>query len=275
MNHFIEDLKEKYRMKRVLTRTLQLGLVILCVFIIVAIIPNVKENGESIIISFVGILATFVVIGNYSQVSHVIDENRRYQDEIRKLIEKLEDDWKEKTNDTNNKIQELKCLVKNDDGTSKIDEILKLNEKFDFSAVEKRMMLNYQSNLVNINRREYTSLIEAMLYLIQGEQRVLISNIINNIKDKKYIVKQEGNADVIKDVTVAWNGRRLIFSNLEGRYLENIEKVSNKNYDEEKINNILSVLLKYSNSEESKEDDSIQTMLETLYGGRTEETIEK
>lgn len=275
MNHFIEDVKEKYRMKRVLTRTLQLGLVILCVFIIVALIPNVKENGESIIISFVGILATFVVIGNYSQVSHVIDENRRYQDEIRKLIDKLEDDWKEKANDTNNKIQELKCLVKNDDGTSKIDEILKLNEKFDFSAVEKRMMLNYQSNLVNINRREYTSLIEAMLYLIQGEQRVLISNIINNIKDKKYIVKQEGNADVIKDVTVAWNGRRLIFSNLEGRYLENIEKVSNKNYDEEKINNILSVLLKYSNSEESKEDDSIQTMLETLYGGRTEETIEK
>lgn len=274
MNHFIEDLKEKYRMKRVLTRTLQLGLVILCVFIIVALIPNVKENGESIIISFVGILATFVVIGNYSQVSHVIDENRRYQDEIRKLIEKLENDWKEKANDTNNKIQELKCLVKNDDGTSKIDEILKLNEKFDFSAVEKRMMLNYQSNLVNINRREYTSLIEAMLYLIQGEQRVLISNIINK-KDKKYIVKQEGNADVIKDVTVAWNGRRLIFSNLEGRYLENIEKVSNKNYDEEKINNILSVLLKYSNSEESKEDDSIQTMLETLYGGRTEETIEK
>lgn len=270
MNHFIEDSKEKYRMKRVLTRTLQLGLVILCVFIIVAFIPNENAMGDNLVISFIGILATFVVIGNYSQVSHIIDENKRYQDEIKKLIEKLEDDWKEKTNDTNNKIQDLKCLVKNDDGTSKIDEILKLKEKFDFSAVEKQMMLNYQKNLENINRTEYIGLIEAMLYLIQGEQRVLISNVVNNIKDKKYIVKQKDNADVIRNVTIMWNGRKLLFRNAEGHFMENIEKVSNKNYDDEKVNNILSVLLKYSNREEPRDNDSIQTILETIYGTRTE-----
>lgn len=272
MNHFIEDLKEKYRMKRVLTRTLQLGLVILCVFFIVALIPHVKENGENIVISFIGILATFVVIGNYSQVSHIIDENRRYQDAIRKQIEKLEDDWKEKMKDTNNEIQELKCLVKNDDGTSKIDEILKLKEKFDFSSVEKRMMLNYQNSLEYINRLEYTSLIEAMLYLIQGEQRVLVSNIINDIKDKKYHVKQVGHADIIRNVTIVWNGSRLIFINAEGHFIENIEKVSNKNYDDEKVNNILSVLLKYSDAHAPQYDN--RTMLETLYGSRTVETTE-
>ena len=137
----MESLKEKYRIKKVVIHTLQIALAIFCVGIILALIPDVHTSEDSLIITFIGILATFVVIGNYSQVSHIIDENKSYQDKTEQRIEALNDTHEEFVKDVTTKVSYLRIKVEH------VETLSKKIENLDFSNVEKQMVINYQTNI--------------------------------------------------------------------------------------------------------------------------------
>ena len=244
----MESLKEKYRIKKVVIHTLQIALAIFCVGIILALIPDVHTSEDSLIITFIGILATFVVIGNYSQVSHIIDENKSYQDKTEQRIEALNDTHEEFVKDVTTKVSYLRIKVEH------VETLSKKIENLDFSNVEKQMVLNYQKNIEEINRNEYINMIDALIYLVQGEQRVLISNIIGKAEDKKYSVKRREENVLIKNVTASWENEEVVFRDENNEIIENVTKVSNKVYDAEKVNCILNILLKYKNISGYKAD---------------------
>lgn len=244
----MESLKEKYRIKKVVIHTLQIALAIFCVGIILALIPDVHTSEDSLIITFIGILATFVVIGNYSQVSHIIDENKSYQDKTEQRIEALNDTHEEFVKDVTTKVSYLRIKVEH------VETLSKKIENLDFSNVEKQMVLNYQKNIEEINRNEYLNMIDALIYLVQGEQRVLISNIIGKAEDKKYSVKRREENVLIKNVTASWEDGEVVFRGEKNEIIENVTKVSNKVYDAEKVNCILNILLKYKNISGYKAD---------------------
>lgn len=244
----MESLKEKYRIKKVVIHTLQIALAIFCVGIILALIPDVHTSEDSLIITFIGILATFVVIGNYSQVSHIIDENKSYQDKTEQRIEALNDTHEEFVKDVTTKVSYLRIKVEH------VETLAKKIENLDFSNVEKQMVLNYQKNIEEINRNEYINMIDALIYLVQGEQRVLISNIIGKAEDKKYSVKRREENVLIKNVTASWENEEVVFRDENNEIIENVEKVSNKVYNPEHVNRILRILLKYQNTNERKTD---------------------
>ena len=228
--------------------TLQIALAIFCVGIILALIPDVHTSEDSLIITFIGILATFVVIGNYSQVSHIIDENKSYQDKTEQRIEALNDTHEEFVKDVTTKVSYLRIKVEH------VETLSKKIENLDFSNVEKQMVLNYQKNIEEINRNEYINMIDALIYLVQGEQRVLISNIIGKAEDKKYSVKRREENVLIKNVTASWENEEVVFRDENNEIIENVTKVSNKVYDAEKVNCILNILLKYKNISGYKAD---------------------
>ena len=228
--------------------TLQIALAIFCVGIILALIPDVHTSEDSLIITFIGILATFVVIGNYSQVSHIIDENKSYQDKTEQRIEALNDTHEEFVKDVTTKVSYLRIKVEH------VETLSKKIENLDFSNVEKQMVLNYQKNIEEINRNEYINMIDALIYLVQGEQRVLISNIIGKAEDKKYSVKRREENVLIKNVTASWENEEVVFRDENNEIIENVEKVSNKVYNPEQVNKILRILLKYQNTNERKTD---------------------
>jgi len=244
----MESLKEKYRIKKVVIHTLQIALAIFCVGIILALIPDVHTSEDSLIITFIGILATFVVIGNYSQVTHIIDENKSYQDKTEQRIEALNDTHEEFVKVVTTKVSDLRIKVEH------VETLSKKIENLDFSTVEKQMVLNYQKNIEEINRNEYINMIDALIYLVQGEQRVLISNIIGKAEDKKYSVKRREENVLIKNVTASWENEEVVFRDENNEIIENVEKVSNKVYNPEQVNRILRILLKYQNTNERKTD---------------------
>lgn len=244
----MENLKEKYRIKKVVIHTLQIALAIFCVGIILALIPDVHTSEDSLIITFIGILATFVVIGNYSQVSHIIDENKSYQDKTEQRIEALNDTHEEFVKVVTTKVSDLRIKVEH------VETLSKKIENLDFSNVEKQMVLNYQKNIEEINRNEHINMIDALIYLVQGEQRVLISNIIGKAEDKKYSVKRREENVLIKNVTASWENEEVVFRDENNEIIENVEKVSNKVYNPEQVNRILRILLKYQNTNERKTD---------------------
>lgn len=245
----MESLKEKYRIKKVVIHTLQIALAIFCVGIILALIPDVHTSEDSLIITFIGILATFIVIGNYSQVSHIIDENKSYQDKTEQRIEALNDTHEEFVKDVTTKVSDLRIKVEH------VETLSKKIENLDFSNVEKQMVLNYQKNIEEINRNRFINIIDILVYLTQGEQRVLISNIFNNTKNQKYSVKRRGGKNtLIKNVTASWENEEVVFRDENNEIIENVEKVSNKVYNPEQVNRILRILLKYQNTNERKTD---------------------
>lgn len=245
----MESLKEKYRMKKVVIHTLQIALAIFFVGIILALIPDVHTSEDSLIITFIGILATFVVIGNYSQVSHIIDENKNYQDKITQRLNAIDEKNKNSAKKIDDDISKLTVRV------DRLEISSKKLDKLETSNVEKQMMLNYQKNIEEINRNEYVNIIDTLVYLSQGEQRVLISNIFNNAKDQKYSVKKGGDEKIlIKNVTASWENEEVVFRDENNEIIENVEKVSNKVYNPEQVNRILRILLKYQNTNERKTD---------------------
>ena len=114
--------------------------------------------------------------------------------------------------------------------------------------------MNYQKNIEEINRNEYINIIDALIYLVQGEQRVLISNIIGKIEDKRYSVNRGGENMLVKNVTASWEDGEVVFRGEKNEIIENVTKVSNKVYDAEKVNCILNILLKYKNISGYKAD---------------------
>lgn len=244
----MESLKEKNRIKKVVIHTLQIALAIFCVGIILALIPDVHTSEDSLIITFIGILATFVVIGNYSQVSHIIDENKNYQDKITQSLNAIDEKNKNSAKKIDDDISKLTVRVEWLEISSK-----KL-DKLETSNVEKQMVLNYQTNIEEINRNEYVNIIDTLVYLSQGEQRVLISNIIGKAEDKKYSVKRREENVLIKNVTASWENEEVVFRDENNEIIENVEKVSNKVYNPEQVNRILRILLKYQNTNDRKTD---------------------
>lgn len=244
----MESLKEKYRMKKVVIHTLQIALAIFFVGIILALISDVHTSEDSLIITFIGILATFVVIGNYSQVSHIIDENKNYQDKITQRLNAIDEKNKNSAKKIDDDISKLTVRVERlEISSKKLDQL-------DMSNIDKQMVLNYQKNIEEINRNEYINIIDALIYLVQGEQRVLISNIIGKIEDKRYSVNRGGENVLVKNVTASWENEEVVFRDENNEIIENVEKVSNKVYNPEQVNRILRVLLKYQNTNERKTD---------------------
>lgn len=111
MSEVDKNISDKYSWLRIL------GFIFLfsIVFFIVAVYLNEKYHfgisGDSIVLAFVGIAATFVVVSNYAQVK---DIERKYEGEMCKIRGGLESFKKEIKDDYDVKIDGLRGKVEND-----------------------------------------------------------------------------------------------------------------------------------------------------------------
>lgn len=106
--------------KNIINELIVLGIIIILIFAVYYFVtPIGKIENSSLILSFIGVLATFVVVGNFAQTSHIANEmNTRIDNNQKTLETKINDEKKDietKINTaqtaTDRQIEELKNRV--------------------------------------------------------------------------------------------------------------------------------------------------------------------
>ena len=237
-------------LKAALKYTLGIGLIVICVGLMFS---KDSSSGDNLVIGFFGMLATFVVIGNFSQVSHIIRENKEAQEELGHKMETFKKNVEDRLN-------EVLKVTMYDSGASKIEDLLNFKNTFNASIMEikKQTLLDYQNNIEDITQKEFANIIEALVYLTNGTHRVLVCNILNSKQDAKYMVKRNKDENGIK-VQATWENNKLIFKDKDGKIIENVQVVSNKPFDYPNVCRILAILMhtKNGNNAQDKKDQSV------------------
>lgn len=165
-------------------------LVILCILVlfvgITSLVKSGVEENITLVISFFGILATFVVISNYSQISETKSETNRkiIQHDIRisekeellkEQIEKQLKESEEKVKETNEDFAKIRRFVTTPDGESLISLL-----SVQFSDFKKQSD-SFNQEQVNYQTRQ-SEIIQTLMYLIIGEHRELLLAVLQNQK---------------------------------------------------------------------------------------------
>ena len=244
---------ESDKLIRIVGYSLLFGMAILCTCLF--FLGESQHSADNLIIGFFGMLATFVVIGNYTQVSHVIDDNKTQQKKVEDQIAKFEE-----------KLESLQEKILFDNGNSKIEKILMFIDSLDTTLPElqKRMLIEYQKQADEITNATYADFIKAITYLANGDQRVLVSDILNRKNSKKYTVTSRNSKTSIVDVSVEQINEQLLFRDKSGNEIKDIIKVSNKPYKADEVIEILSIIQKHS-YKESAHQKTYQTIHDLIY----------
>lgn len=243
-------------LKTAIKYTIGIGLVVICVGLM---FTKDSSFGDNLVIGFFGMLATFVVIGNFSQVSHIIRENKDTQEELNKKMETF-------TKNVNDRLNEVLKATMYDNGTSKIEDLLEFKNDFNTSILEikKQTLLDYQENIEDVTQKEFTNIVEALVYLTNGTHRVLVSNIVSNKKDVKYNIKRTKEEKSIMAHAV-WDNNKLIFKDKDGKMIEDVQIVSNKTFDYPTVCRILSVLMRSNKGKDNRQSETKQSISDWIY----------
>jgi SMC interacting uncharacterized protein involved in chromosome segregation len=115
-----------------------LGLSIASIFIVSDINWNVEVVSTTIILGFVGILATFIVVSNYMQVKEVKDKSER-----------IENDFKDKTRrfEKENKIINEKIIKIETDLLNQIEQIKNANKVTEQIKVQEKSISEFNQSI--------------------------------------------------------------------------------------------------------------------------------
>ncbi|MBP5371535.1 MAG: hypothetical protein J6Y55_06400 [Bacteroidales bacterium] len=166
-------------------------LIILLGFDIYSRISYLCITDESIVLSFVGILATFIVIGNYAQVKDVKDETSKKFNAINELIEKNNSENNEKFQRLKNEIYNYSVdNIKIEIGLFERDFASKSNEELE-AFCDKLSIYTQESQNVDLQRRVmqfYTNLLTPTVALKKEKIEILC----RRIEDPFYTISNIG-----------------------------------------------------------------------------------
>lgn len=225
-------------MKKFINEILFILFIVVMLFILTGKIPI--NDGSTIVISFFGILATFVVIGNYSQVRDIKQETKEEINSLKNHIKDEIDPIKKQVLDKDSptsivRQQELILSSLYDDRKKPILRILQNNLQIhDSKIVELVHFAKVQKTANNASKKMLSNL----LYLEIGKQRVLVREVLIN-NQYKCNVQIEGQEQSV-EANATWdNEKGIVFSDNEGRNIENVVRVASKTFNKQEIDLII------------------------------------
>ena len=192
---------------------------------------------NTLVIAFFGILATFVVIGNYSQVYNLTQSTnekiRAFENKINNLNDQTVSELKPKS--LKNEILYIKQTIFDKRGISQLS-----NLQTRLSNLERKNLQTQQRALLYLPLND-------ILYLEIGEQKTLIRDILlhSNKRLERNIKTQEARRSV--KAYVRWSQEEgIIVENKAGQRIENVTHVASKPFDKNKLETIIYNLLNIS-----------------------------
>lgn len=215
--------------------------IMLLYIIFLEVTGQLHLKDSSLVISFFGILATFVVIGNYSQVKDIKQDTH---DEIKKIKQEITDNFNnlyKKVLDEDNvqsiisQHKQILTDLYDERGNSKLIPLTKMLQKQDSNNA-------YLLKLANIQNKKNETLRLILSSLLHSETRNHIS-LIENIYERgtyKCKVKCDKQSESI-DAIAKWSDEEgiifLVCTTLSR--IDNVSYVSNKKINKLEIDNIL------------------------------------
>lgn len=196
-------------------------------------------SDDSLVITFLGVLATFVVIGNYSQVHNLTENTNKNIDKLETKLLEVQDKTIGET-DPHSLINEQKKLF---------DSLFDKNGKSQVSNIQTRLgKLEKITNQPQQNLLLYTHMRD-ILYLEIGEQKKLVKDIVLNPNAHlKRNIKRKDNNDTIEAYLFWSNEKGIQCMDTEGNLIDDVIYVASKPFDKIRIDKILRNLLNLSNS---------------------------
>lgn len=191
-------------------------------------------SDDSLVITFVGILATFVVIGNYSQVHNLTENTNKNIDKLEKRLSKINDETLGERNPQSlkNKLQSLSDTLIDKNGKSQVSNI-----QTRLGNLERAATHPQQNLLLYMQLRD-------ILYLEIGEHKKLVKDIILNPNaQQKRNIKRKKNDETI-EAYLFWSKEKGIqCKDADGNPIDDVISVASKPFDKIKIDKILRNLL--------------------------------
>jgi hypothetical protein len=225
----MKDLKDKYEEDYTVKKWIAIlvAVLVLVFLFFIFLMGYSKHEGNStlgdindnvsLVISFIGVIATFIVVGNFSQVSAMRDDvreaknsmkqdNADFKDEILSQIEELKEIPKEIEflKENNHQIDEIKRTCQQN-----FDDILYLKEKKDYTPQLVNLLIKIATN------KELVALMEVFFP-----------------RQNTYPIHVAGEgADQIHIAIVAFRNSNLVFKDEETNLeYTNVDKVSSRSY---------------------------------------------
>ncbi len=130
------------------------------------------KGGEAIVLAFFGILATFVVVGNYSQVSSI-------KDEVRAKINEMDDDIQ----DTNAQLPILETAIE-----TKWVDALKKSEKKEIDIINGKIQEVLEHAIPDAFHDRDANIVLTLINLLSNDKYLKIFLDVYNKKRKIYSV---------------------------------------------------------------------------------------
>jgi hypothetical protein len=221
MKNLKDKYKEDYTIKKWITILVAVLVLVFLFFMLLMGSAKLKESTTlgsindniTLIISFIGVIATFIVVGNFSQVSAMRDdvrdtknsmrqENADFKHEILSQIKELQRMPKEieSLKEKNNQIDEIKSTCRQNS-----DDISTIKEKEDYTP----------------------RLVDLLINIATNEELVVLMRAIFPLKDSYDIHITGEEEGEIHTAIVAFCNDNLVFKDAETRVeLHNIDRVS-------------------------------------------------
>lgn len=205
-------------------------------------------SDSNLIITFLGVLATFVVVSNFSQVSSIEEKTEKaienYEKQIKALVDKEDD---------NSHINRLKRLE---------DDLDRLNAQGEFSTAEDIVKKSVEETMKTIkdeinsegenNRRELEIRSLQMLRmadaLINSSYKSILNKLIADL-DSKFMVSWEKNGKLKENKAyIRFQDNRVQFVSVSGKTtFENVRKIDDILYSSEKMDDVLIYIIEATN----------------------------
>lgn len=179
--------------------------------------PNSINDNLTLIISFIGVIATFIVVGNFSQVSTMRDDVRDTKNSMRQENADFKKDILSQIEELQRIPEEIKSLKNKSDLIERIYEISKQNSN-DIVAIKEK--------------RDYTSqLLELIIRIASDKDLVDLIKQFNPLKDT-YPIHIAGEEPGIMHTAIAqFKNDNIVFVNADTQMeLNNIDQVSTCQY---------------------------------------------
>ncbi len=214
--------------------------ILLVYIIILEITGGLHLKDSTLVIAFFGILATFVVISNYSQVKDIKQETHEEIKEFKQEISEKINDLHKKVLDDNNKLsiqsqhKQIIADFYDERGNSKLTPIANL--------VNKHQNDNAQViNLLKAQKKKNESLKLLLSSLLHSETRNFIFLIESVYETGNYKCKVKcNNREEAIDAIVKWSDEEGIFFEDNNQLrINNVSRVSNKRINKQEVDNVL------------------------------------
>ncbi len=217
--------KEDYTIKKWLIILVIVLILIFLFFMLLMGYAKLKESttldsindNVTLVISFIGVIATFIVVGNFSQVSAMRDDVRDTKNSMRQENADFKKDILSQIEELQRMPEEIKSLKNKSDLIERISEISKQNSN-DIVAIKER--------------RDYTSKLLGLIIRIASDANlVTLIKLFTPLKDTYPIHIAGEGQDIMHAAIVQFKDDNIVFINADTQLeINNIDKVSTCQY---------------------------------------------